>query len=79
MPKQPPDHNAAQSHTFLAGGGEMGERTRSFDWSKTALGPVGTWPQSLKTLVRTLLNTRYAMWLGWGRTSPSSTTTPTPA
>jgi hypothetical protein len=26
---------------FLAGGGEMGERTRAFDWSKTPLGPGG--------------------------------------
>ena len=25
---------------FLAGGGEMGERTRAFDWSKTPVGPV---------------------------------------
>src|ERR1700759_3723312 len=52
--------------TSLAGGGEMGERTRTFDWSKTPAGPVAGWPQSLKTLVRTLLDSRYAMWLGWG-------------
>src|SRR5436853_274056 len=25
---------------FLAGGGEMGERTRAFDWSRTPLGPI---------------------------------------
>src|SRR5690242_15148089 len=25
---------------FLAGGGEMGERIRNFDWSATTLGPV---------------------------------------
>jgi hypothetical protein len=24
---------------FLAGGGEMGEHIRAFDWSKTPLGP----------------------------------------
>ncbi len=51
---------------FLAGGGEMGERARSFDWSKTPVGPVAGWPQSLKTIVRTMLDSRYAMWLGWG-------------
>ena len=51
---------------FLAGGGEMGERTRAFDWSKTPLGPVAGWPQSLKTVVRIMLDSRYAMWLGWG-------------
>ena len=51
---------------FLAGGGEMGERTRAFDWSKTPVGPLAGWPQSLKTLVRIMLDSRYAMWLGWG-------------
>ena len=51
---------------FLSGGGEMGERTRAFDWSKTPVGPVAGWPQSLKTLVRIMLDSRYAMWLGWG-------------
>ncbi|WP_088259909.1 ATP-binding protein [Fimbriiglobus ruber] len=63
---QRPDQQSDKFLTVIAGGGEMGERTRSFDWSKTSLGPVRTWPQSLKTLVRTLLNSRYAMWLGWG-------------
>jgi PAS domain S-box-containing protein len=51
---------------FLAGGGEMGERTRAFDWSKTPVGPVAEWSQSLKIAVRIMLDSRYAMWLGWG-------------
>jgi PAS domain S-box-containing protein len=51
---------------LLAGGGEMGERTRNFDWSCTPLGPIASWPQSLKTVVRIMLDSRYAMWLGWG-------------
>jgi signal transduction histidine kinase len=51
---------------FLASGGEMGERTRAFDWSETPVGPLASWPQSLKTLVRTMLDSHYAMWLGWG-------------
>ena len=29
---------------FLAGGGEMGERTRGLTWSTTPLGPVAGWP-----------------------------------
>jgi len=44
----------------------MGERTRSLDWSKTPVGPVADWPQSLKIAVRIMLDSRYAMWLGWG-------------
>ena len=51
---------------FLAGGGEMGARMRSFDWTRTPLGPVAGWPQSLKTIVRVMLDSRYAMWMLWG-------------
>src|SRR5579863_3487180 len=52
--------------TFLAGGGEMGERMRALDWSRTSLGPPEHWPQSLKTIVRVMLDSRYAMWMLWG-------------
>src|SRR3984957_1818803 len=51
---------------FLAGGGEMGERMRALDWGKTPLGPAEGWPQSLKTIVRVMLDSRYAMWMLWG-------------
>ena len=50
----------------LAGGGEMGALMRDFDWSKTPLGSAEQWPQSLRTVVRVLLTSRFAMWLGWG-------------
>jgi hypothetical protein len=51
---------------FLAGGGEMGERIRSKDWSQTSLGPAERWPQSLKTIVRIMLTSRQPIWIGWG-------------
>ncbi|MET0987206.1 MAG: ATP-binding protein, partial [Steroidobacteraceae bacterium] len=51
---------------FLAGGGEMGERIRAFDWSSTALGPPAQWQQSLKTAVRIMLTSRQPIWIGWG-------------
>jgi signal transduction histidine kinase/DNA-binding response OmpR family regulator len=51
---------------FLANGGEMGARMRAMDWSRTSLGPPQHWPQSLKTIVRVMLDSRYAMWMGWG-------------
>ncbi len=44
----------------------MVTRTREFDWSQTPVGPAADWPQSLKTVVRIMLDSRYAMWLGWG-------------
>jgi PAS domain S-box-containing protein len=64
MPKNA--HSAAKPDDFLAGGGEMGERMRALDWTATPLGPVTAWPQSLKTIVRVMLDSRYAMWMLWG-------------
>ena len=52
--------------TILAGGGEMGALMRSFDWSKTPVGPVEEWPQSLRTAVSILLDSRFPMYIGWG-------------
>ncbi len=51
----------------FAGGGEMGELMRSHDWSKTSLGPVENWPQSLKTGIRIILGSRYPMFIWWGQ------------
>ena len=51
---------------FLAGGGEMGARMRALDWTATPLGDPQHWPQSLKTIVRVMLDSRYAMWMLWG-------------
>lgn len=52
---------------FLSGGGEMGRRIREFDWSKTSLGPVHLWPQSLRTCLRIMLDSRQPIWIGWGK------------
>jgi len=51
---------------FLSGGGDMGARMRAMDWSATPLGPPAGWPQSLKTVVRVILDSRYSMWMAWG-------------
>jgi signal transduction histidine kinase/ActR/RegA family two-component response regulator len=51
---------------FLAGGGEAGALVRSFDWARTPVGPVETWPASLKTTVGTILHSRHPMFLWWG-------------
>jgi hypothetical protein len=50
----------------LAPYGQMENLVEDFDWTQTPLGPVSSWPQSLKTVVRILLTSRYAMWMGWG-------------
>ncbi len=41
---------------FLTGGGQKGERIRSFDWSKTPLGPPDDWPDSLKGSFQNMLS-----------------------
>ncbi|HEY0065926.1 MAG TPA: hypothetical protein VGB46_01140, partial [Flavisolibacter sp.] len=52
---------------FLAGGGEMGELIRNYDWSTTPLGPPETWPHSLRTCIRIMLTSRQPIWIGWGK------------
>ena len=52
---------------FLSGGGEMGQRIREYDWSKTSLGSVNGWPQSLRTCIRIMLTSRQPIWIGWGK------------
>lgn len=51
---------------FLAGGGELGERVRAFNWSATPLGPTEDWPQSLRTAAGLVLQARQPMFLAWG-------------
>src|SRR5271156_3610349 len=51
---------------FLAGGGEMGALTRAYPWPESPLGKPETWPQSLRTALRILLNTNHPMFIWWG-------------
>ena len=51
---------------FLAGGGEMGERTRAFPWAMSPLGEPATWPPSLRTAMRILLTTQHPIFVMWG-------------
>jgi len=52
--------------SVFAGDGEMAARMRAFDWSTTALGPVEQWPQALRTCMRIVLESGYAMAILWG-------------
>ncbi|MEP6914708.1 MAG: hypothetical protein ABJC89_03650, partial [Acidobacteriota bacterium] len=55
-----------ESETVLSGGGEMGALMRHTDWARTAVGPVETWPQSLRTALSILLETGFPMYIAWG-------------
>ncbi len=52
--------------SFPSGGGELSALIRHFDWAKTSLGPLATWPQSLKTVTDTLLWSPVPIVLLWG-------------
>jgi PAS domain S-box-containing protein len=51
---------------FLAGGGFSGAQLRAFDWTSSPLGPPVDWPQSLRTAVKLMLNTRHPLAIFWG-------------
>jgi signal transduction histidine kinase len=55
------------AQTVFHGGGEMGRLCRELDWSRTELGPVASWPQSLKTAAGMVVAQGIAQNLCWGR------------
>jgi signal transduction histidine kinase len=44
----------------------MGKVIRSMDWAKTPLGPIESWPQSLRTTVSLCLASNFPISLAWG-------------
>ncbi len=58
--------NDAPPQDWLVGGGEMGKQIRSMDWSQTPLGPIESWPQSLRTTVSLCLASNFPISLAWG-------------
>jgi PAS domain S-box-containing protein len=60
MPRRDP------SADWLSGGGGMGERIRSFDWSETPLGPVDGWSQGLRSATSSCLGSRFPIVIYWG-------------
>ncbi len=57
---------SGSANTLFAGPGEARALLRAFDWSATPLGPVESWPLSLRTTVATLLSSKQPMFLWWG-------------
>jgi PAS domain S-box-containing protein len=52
---------------FLSGGGEAGAMMRTKDWSASPLGHPRTWPQALRTVVGLILNSKFPMFVAWGK------------
>ncbi len=51
---------------FLRGGGEIGRLIRNYNWTNTLLGEPEVWPQSLRTTLSIILNSKLPMFLFWG-------------
>src|SRR5579863_1110251 len=45
---------------------KMSQLISAYDWSRTPLGHVAAWPDSLKAAVRILVTSRFPMWMAWG-------------
>jgi hypothetical protein len=62
-----PDPNILHGHAvFIEGDGEMARLIRSRDWSDTSLGPISSWPQSLRTTVSLCLASNFPINIVWG-------------
>jgi PAS domain S-box-containing protein len=57
----------SDSHGCAGWDGEMAARIRVFDWSRTELGNIETWPRSLCSAVQLLLASPLPMVMLWGR------------
>lgn len=55
-----------EKYEFLSGGGELGRLIREKDWTKTTVGDPSEWPQSLRTTISIILNSKFPMFLFWG-------------
>jgi len=54
------------SFPTIVGSGDTGDLVGAKDWSATPLGPLTSWPQSLKTAVDLMLASPLAMIVLWG-------------
>jgi hypothetical protein len=61
------DNDGTIVPSFLESLGEMGAQIARFRWEWHPLGPLETWPDSLKIAVNFMLNSPQPRWLGWGR------------
>lgn len=56
----------SDSFLFMGNEGEMGVMIQKYDWSKTDLGPIAEWPQSLLTSLSICLHSEFPILIWWG-------------
>ena len=63
----PRGRSKSELERLFPGDSEMAGRMRGFVWAATPLGPRTNWPHSLGIAVDIMLNSRYPMFIWWGR------------
>ena len=58
--------NGGRTMTTFDGNGDLRECLRAHDWNTSPLGPPALWPPELLTVVRLMLNSKFAMFVAWG-------------
>jgi len=51
---------------MFGGGGETSDCAAAVNWAATPLGPVSSWPPSLRTILGVIFHARHPMFLYWG-------------
>ena len=59
-------HPPAESVRFLRSDGALARLINEFNWAGTALGPLSTWSESLRSIVAMMINSQVPMVLLWG-------------
>ena len=57
----------AHHHDCSGWNGEMAQRILAFDWSATELGPIASWPHSLRAAVQAVLASPVPLVMLWGQ------------
>ncbi|POR41830.1 PAS domain S-box protein [Methylobacterium sp. V23] len=61
-----PEGAGVETGDFLTGGGQVAARIRAHDWRSTPLGPIETWPNTLRYTLSSMLNSAFPTYLAWG-------------
>lgn len=65
-PSEPPIDRDALLHRVFPGDSELAQLSREKDWATTPLGPIETWPESLRTTASMVVTCPFGMMLAWG-------------
>jgi PAS domain S-box-containing protein len=59
-------HDMVEEKAKSGGSGRIGEMLRRFDWSATAIGLPGSWPEAFSISLKIVLNAKQPMLIWWG-------------